>query len=90
MYKRQEAFLGKGHNKAELISILSRRLLQENHTTVQAANDADTVIVKVATDLARHRKVVIVVGEDTDVLVLLVHNLEATMQDIYLHCRLKV
>jgi len=42
VYKRQEVFLGNGHSKAELISILSRRLLQENHTAVQAANDPDS------------------------------------------------
>src|SRR6218665_3750497 len=84
VYTKQSAFLANGHNKTQLIVFLSQHLIEDNHEVIQSANDADTEIVKVAIALAKTGKVVTVVAEDTDVLVLLVHHFEATMGNLYM------
>src|SRR6218665_2093715 len=73
-----------GHNKTQLIALLSQYLIEDNHEVIQSTNDADTEIVTVAIALAKTGRVVTVVVEDTDVLVLLVHHFEATMGNLYM------
>ena len=53
--------------------------------TIQAPADADALIVSNALSVAETPKTVIVVGTDTDLLVMLVH-LSAPSMDLYMLC----
>ena len=55
-----------------LIELLSASLHAAECTTLNAADDADTLIVDVAIDKAKHKPTIVVT--DTDVLVLLLHH----------------
>ena len=51
----------------------------------QASNDADTLIVKTAIEIAENNVPVTVVANDTDVLVLLLYHFQTNMADLYMH-----
>jgi hypothetical protein len=55
-----------------------------NVTVKHAKDDADTLIVQTALDLASQQIPVTVVADDTDVLVLLVHHFKSFMADIFM------
>ena len=67
----KERFLSNDSNKERLISMLRPKLEEEGYRVKQAHEDADTLIVSTAVDMAKHNEVVAIVGEDTDLLVLL-------------------
>ncbi|XP_061723992.1 uncharacterized protein LOC133530150 [Cydia pomonella] len=69
----QDQFLSNDQNKSRLITMLTLRLKSENIPVFQSKDDADTLIISTAIEIAdtkRYRKVM-VVGEDIDLLVLL-------------------
>lgn len=68
----KEDFLGNKRNKKNLIQLLSLELHRNGIQTLIAEDDADVPIVETAFDQLKTRTNVIVVGSDTDLLVLLV------------------
>ncbi|KAK3924286.1 Leucine--tRNA ligase [Frankliniella fusca] len=69
-----EKFLSNPRNKTEFISLVSDRFQECGVGTVQAESDADTVIVHTTLTEARQAGSAVLVGEDTDLLVLLLHH----------------
>ena len=67
---KKEVFLSNPRNKRRFINMLSWCLQQNNCPKYQAKGDADVRIVKTAVDSAQE-KYSVLVGEDTDLLVLL-------------------
>jgi len=80
----QETFLSNESNKEQLIQLLMQRLTNIGHTVQQAAGDADCDIANAALTLANKNKKVVVVADDTDILVLLVYHFSSTIDNIYL------
>ena len=74
----QETFFSNEGNKAqEFISLLSRYLESDAQTVHNSTGDADTMIVSCALQMATEgSREVIVVADDTDVLILLMHHLD--------------
>ncbi|KAE8743752.1 hypothetical protein FOCC_FOCC009627 [Frankliniella occidentalis] len=68
----KDNFLGNGHNKSNLIKLLSPMLREEGFRVFQAESDADTLIANTAVDLSERSTHVTVFASDTDVLTLLV------------------
>lgn len=67
----QEKFLSNDQNKIRFIAILSEKLLNSGIGVRQADDDADTLIVNTAIQKAQDHQQVIVVGEDIDIVILL-------------------
>lgn len=67
----QEKFLGNPRNKTRFIEGLTIRFRRAGICVKQAVSDADVLIVNSAIELSRENKNVILIGEDTDLLVLL-------------------
>jgi len=70
-------------NKIRFISLLNDILREQNIKTALASADTDTDIASAALHLAATGQVVAVAADDTDVLVLLVHHMISSMEDIY-------
>ena len=84
----QTAFLGNTCNKARLIDTLSLVLTSSGITVKQAESDADTLIVSTAFQMAEgseRYQPVVVVGTDTDLLVMLVVRATSYM-DMFVLC----
>ena len=67
----QSDFLSNSRNKAMLIKVLSQQLHSHGLTVLQAAIDADALIVMTARKLADNSRSVTVVASDTDILAML-------------------
>ena len=78
----KERFLANPNNKQHFINHLGRSLSQHGFDTVHAAADADRVIVQTVLDMARDISVVLV-GEDTDLLILLLFHLTPDHCPVY-------
>lgn len=72
----QESFLYNSRNKEELIKLLSTHLRAAGVAVLQAEDDADTLIVSTAIEKANEVKTSVLVGEDTDLLVLMIDHLD--------------
>ncbi|KAK7105530.1 hypothetical protein V1264_016896 [Littorina saxatilis] len=70
----QECFLTNPNNKQRFINLLSSRFSQHGFDTVHTTADADRLVVKTSLELARKGNVILV-GEDTDLLILLLYHL---------------
>lgn len=70
----QKDFLSNAENKKQLVFMLSQLLYENEITVCQSIADADYDIVKIATTMNFNKKNIIVVGDDTDLLVLLIHH----------------
>ena len=82
----QKAFLANSKNKARLIVKLTTELRHAGVIVKQDTADADHLIVSTAMTLAQtERKPVVVVGTDTDLLVMLVSQCSSDM-DIHMLC----
>ena len=81
----QTAFLANNHNKEHLIDMLIDLLNQADIQVKQAQADADALIVSTALSLAVSGKTVVVVGTDTDLLVMMVSQ-AITNMDLYMLC----
>ena len=73
---KKDDFLSNGMNKHALIKLISGRLREKGCHTIQAEGDADLDIVKAAFAMSEHISVTLI-GEDTDLLVLLLYHAPA-------------
>ena len=71
-HKNQTNFLQNENNKKQFVEMLCIHFRKQNYVVHQAFQDADTLIAKCALNFARENQPVMVVADDTDVLVLLV------------------
>jgi len=79
------AFLANEHNKGAFVELLISALRSAGLTIHQAVDDADTLVIKVALQLATSNQVVSVIANDTDILVLLLFHYQPVMSDIYMY-----
>ena len=70
---KKELFLSNSHNKQAFINMLCEKLNDNDIRYKNAVDDADLLIAQTAVDCALSSEV-IVIGEDTDLLVLLIHH----------------
>ena len=70
---KKEQFLANSENKQDFIFMLSRCLEENGCNTIHAEADADVLIVQTAVKCAENRDVALI-GEDTDLLVLLCYH----------------
>jgi len=80
----QEQFISNATNKQRLIYILRKKLKSENFIVKQAVEDADTLIVQSTIEIANSAECVVMVGENTDLLVLLSALTPLNCSNIYL------
>lgn len=76
----QEKFLSNDQNKIRLIAILTEKFLNSGVGVIQAEDDADTLIVQTAIQKTQNYRNVMVIGEDIDLIVLLL-TLSTTQSD---------
>ncbi|CAG9761451.1 unnamed protein product [Ceutorhynchus assimilis] len=72
IHDQQKTLLGNIANKDRLISQLVERLNSENINTFTALDDADLLIVKTAIDVSSRHDTVVVIGQDVDLLCLII------------------
>jgi len=92
VYHDQSAFLTNERNKESFIDFLMASLKRAGFKVHQAKDDADTLIVKTALELAGLNEPVTVIANDTDILVILVYhyNLQlSALSPIYLKSDMK-
>ena len=85
----REAFLANAHNKVQPIKILSAKLQAVGFMTEQSKGNADTLIVKSTITYAQDRGSVIIMAEDTDILVLLMSHWREGMGDMLFRTDIK-
>ncbi len=79
---KKEEFLTNLDNKQRFLELLVIRMNENGLHCIQAVGDADLLIVKTAIDLARNETTV-VMGEDTDLLILLLHHSKNSDRQIF-------
>jgi len=92
VYHDQSAFLTNERNKKSFVDLLMASLKRAGFKVHQAKDDADTLIVKTALELAGLNEPVTVIANDTDILVILVYhyNLQlSALSPIYLKSDMK-
>ena len=87
VYESQNVFLSNNHNKKVFIDLLKEYLEKAGHSVLQSTDDADTLIVSTAIDLAISGKSVTVVADDSDVLIMLLYYWNTDMGKISLLCK---
>ena len=80
---KKEVFLANKRNKQRFIKILGKRLEDAGCTVLHAVGDADRLIVKKAVELSGITDTILV-SEDTDLLVLLLHYASQNTRKIFL------
>ena len=81
----RELFLVNEKNKRALIMIMSTEMAKQNILVCQEKDNADTLIVKTAMDLVTSVNTpVVVVVQDTDILVLLCYHRPSNCSNLYL------
>ena len=88
LQSRKDQFLANGRNKQRFINHLSDKLNQVGCLTVQANGDADLLIVLTAVSCTASKPTV-VIGEDTDLLVLLCFHGDMDGCDLYFYSEAK-
>ena len=88
LQSRKDQFLANGINKQRFINHLSEKLNQVGCSTVQANGDADLLIVQTAVSCTASKPTV-VIGEDTELLVLLCFHGDMDGCDLYFHSEVK-
>ena len=78
---RKEHFLANRSNKQQLIVMLRQKLAKCGCTTLQADGDADVLIVKTAVETSENKNTTLV-GDDTDILVLLFYLYNLSNKDL--------
>ena len=77
----QKAFLKNSKNKAKFSELLSKHLPNDGHGIWNSKSDADTLIVSTAIQYTKKQdNEVVVVANDTDILVLLIYHLQKSMK----------
>ncbi|CAG9833248.1 unnamed protein product [Diabrotica balteata] len=83
----QEQFLSNTSNKKIFIDMLIDKLKAVNITTKQARDDADVLIVETAIAESEHvGKTSVIVGEDIDLLVILIGRAQSHQQEFFFNC----
>ena len=67
---KRDEFLSNNHNKQQIINILSNKLREIDVQSMQCEGDADVEIALAAVSSARNQQTTLI-GEDTDLLILL-------------------
>jgi len=80
-------FLANEHNKAAFVSLLVSCLEAAGHTIHTASDDDDALVVTQALNLAKDKKVVSVIANDKDILVMLVYHFRKEMSDIFMYAQ---
>ena len=81
----QKAFLKNSKNKAKFIDLLSKQLANDGHDIRNSKGDADTLIISTAIQHAKKQdSEVVVVANDTDILVLLIYHWQKSMK-LFMH-----
>ena len=79
---KKEDFLSQGSNKQGLINMISDRLREKGCTVMNAEGDADYDIVQAAIAVSEY-KTTTLIGEDTDLLILLLHHMDSHKKSLY-------
>ncbi|CAG2201846.1 unnamed protein product [Mytilus edulis] len=79
---KKDAFLSNEENKQRFINLLSAKFEASNYAVVHAFDDADLNIVQTAVSISEEQHVV-VIGEDTDLLVLLCYHAMMHNKNVY-------
>ena len=80
---KKDEFLNNKANKQRFIHYLSDNLERDGCSVDHAKDDNDVLIVLTAVASARHKETVLS-GDDTDLLVLLLHHAEMDVHDVFL------
>ena len=78
----KESFLANSTNKQNFINLLGKKLDKAGIRVYHADGDADTKIISEALSSARQINTT-VIGEDTDLLVLLLHHVDENMKSVF-------
>ena len=79
----KDKFLLNKENKQAFIECLTTYMNSKNITAIQSSGDADTLVVSTAIAACSSTNVV-VIGEDTDILILLIHHyVNSNANDIF-------
>lgn len=79
---KKDDFMSKGKNKQALIDIVSTRLREKGCNVVNCAGDADTEIVSVTIAASEYGSTTLI-GEDTDLLVLLLYHMKPDRKSVF-------
>ena len=79
---KKDEFLSNQVNKQKFINLLSENLEHAGYSTRHAKGDADVMIVDTAITKARDQTTVLI-GEDTDLLVLLLYHAEMDAKELF-------
>ena len=79
---KKEDFLSQGSNKQGLINMISDRLREKGCTVMNAEGDADYDIVQSAIAVSEY-KTTTLIGDDTDLLILLLHHMDSHKKTLY-------
>lgn len=82
LQKKKEEFLSNSQNKQRIISYIGEKLRAKGFEVVHAKDDADYLIVKTAVTKAENSET-IVLGNDTDLLILLLYHLPPNAKTLY-------
>ncbi|KAK7487674.1 hypothetical protein BaRGS_00021093 [Batillaria attramentaria] len=83
LFESKDTFLSNPNNKQRFIDKLSKALMENGFHTAHASGDADCLIVQTSPKRARESQVVLT-GEDTDLLVLLLHHVTPQHRDTFM------
>lgn len=79
----QDAFFSNTNNKIKFIAFLSDFLKSKQYITKCSDGDADTLLVSVALNYCANGQSVVVVGEDTDIFIMLIHHWSTDMAELH-------
>ncbi|CAC5413385.1 unnamed protein product [Mytilus coruscus] len=85
---KKEQFLGNVENKQNFITLLAERFKSQNIISHHAESDADVLIVQTAVESAKSTTTVLI-GEDTDLLVLLCYHMNSRNHNIIFQSEMK-
>ena len=83
-HRDQDAFLSNTKNKIQFIELLCHSLQSKGHTTKCSDGDADTLIIATGLGYSQNNQSVVIVAEDTDIFMMLIHHWKVNMADIFL------
>ncbi|KAA0197500.1 hypothetical protein HAZT_HAZT003632 [Hyalella azteca] len=85
---KKEQFLTNASKKQKFLNMLSQKLVSAGCHVLQAEGDADVLIAKTAVECANECSTT-VIGEDTDLLILLIFSTNPESEALYLHSNKK-
>ena len=85
---KKERFLSNKKNKQKFLNLVKRKLLKQRYDVHSAEEDVDLLIVLTAVELAENLCTVLI-GDDTDLSVLLCHCAKLNANKLYLKTKNK-